>query len=128
MKIRKLIIPVAGLGTRFFPVTKSIPKEMLPIVDKPTIQILLEEAYEAVDAIDDNNIPNLREELGDVLLQVVFHAQIASENGTFSIQDVLNHICRKLVSRHTHIFGNDKSHDGQEALDIWEKNKKAEKV
>lgn len=47
MKIRKLIIPVAGLGTRFFPVTKSIPKEMLPIVDKPTIQILLEEAYEA---------------------------------------------------------------------------------
>ena len=47
MKIRKLIIPVAGLGTRFLPVTKSIPKEMLPIVDKPTIQILLEEAYEA---------------------------------------------------------------------------------
>ena len=47
MKIRKLIIPAAGLGTRFLPITKSVPKEMLPIVDKPAIQILLEEAYEA---------------------------------------------------------------------------------
>ena len=47
MKIRKLIIPVAGMGTRFLPITKTIPKEMLPIVDKPTIQILLEEAKEA---------------------------------------------------------------------------------
>lgn len=88
---------------------------------------LLEEACEAMESLDKKEPDNFADELGDVLLQVVFHAQIASENGTFSIQDVLNHICSKLVSRHTHIFGNDKSHDGQEALDIWEKNKKAEK-
>lgn len=88
---------------------------------------LLEEACEAMESLDKKSPDAFADELGDVLLQVVFHAQIASENGTFSVQDVLNHICNKLISRHTHIFGDDSSANGKEALDVWEKNKKAEK-
>ena len=88
---------------------------------------LLEEAYEAMESLDKKSPDAFANELGDVLLQVVFHSQIASENGTFSVQDVLNHICHKLVSRHTHIFGDDSTANGKEALDLWERNKKAEK-
>lgn len=88
---------------------------------------LLEEACEAMESLDTKSPDDFANELGDVLLQVVFHSEMASEAGTFSIQDVLNHICNKLISRHTHIFGNDTTKDGTEALDLWEKNKKAEK-
>ncbi len=88
---------------------------------------LLEEACEAMESLDSKSSDDFADELGDVLLQVVFHAQIANELNTFSIQDVLNHICNKLISRHTHIFGNDKTENEKEALDLWEKNKKAEK-
>ncbi len=88
---------------------------------------LLEEACEAMESLDKKNPDSFADELGDVLLQVVFHAQIGSENGTFSIQDVLNHICKKLIGRHTHIFGDDTSYNEADALDIWERNKKAEK-
>lgn len=88
---------------------------------------LLEEACEAMEAIDKKNPDDFADELGDVLLQVVFHSAIAQETDTFSIQDVLNHICKKLISRHTHIFGTDKTQNQDEALDVWEKNKKAEK-
>lgn len=88
---------------------------------------LLEEACEAMESLDKKNPDSFADELGDVLLQVVFHAQIGSENETFSIQDVLNHICNKLISRHTHIFGDDTGYNEADALDIWEKNKKAEK-
>ncbi len=88
---------------------------------------LLEEACEAMESLDKKDVDAFSDELGDVLLQVVFHSQIGSENGTFTIDDVLFHICNKLITRHTHIFGTDKSDSSDNALDIWEKNKKAEK-
>lgn len=88
---------------------------------------LLEESCEAMEALDSKSYDDFANELGDVLLQVVFHSQIASENEIFDINDVINHICKKLVSRHTHIFGDDKTETCDEALDIWEQNKKLEK-
>ena len=68
-------------------------------------QNMLEEAYEAADAIDRMDMDNLREELGDVLLQVVFHARMAQEAGRFTFDDVVDGVCRKLVYRHPHVFG-----------------------
>ncbi len=88
---------------------------------------LLEEACEAMESLDKKGTESFADELGDVLLQVVFHSQIASENGTFTIDDVLYHICNKLITRHTHIFGSDKTSNSTEALDLWEANKKKEK-
>ncbi|WP_448375081.1 nucleoside triphosphate pyrophosphohydrolase [Fervidobacterium sp.] len=66
---------------------------------------LIEEAYEVLNAIDNNDDDELKEELGDVLLQVVFHAQIATERGAFSISDVINTLSDKLIRRHPHVFG-----------------------
>lgn len=88
---------------------------------------LLEEACEVMESLDKKDSDAFADELGDLLLQVVFHAQIGYENNTFDIDDVLYHICNKLITRHTHIFGTDKSDSSDNALDIWEKNKKAEK-
>ena len=88
---------------------------------------MLEEAYEAVDAIDDNDMKHLQEELGDVLLQVVLHSQIAKENKSFDIEDVAKQISDKLVHRHPHVFGDVKVDSTQEILDNWEKLKKEEK-
>ncbi len=88
---------------------------------------MLEEAYEAVDAIDDNDMKHLQEELGDVLLQVVLHAQIAKEEKSFDIEDVAKQISDKLVHRHPHVFGDVKVDSTQEILDNWEKLKKEEK-
>ncbi|RCK74128.1 MAG: Nucleoside triphosphate pyrophosphohydrolase MazG [Anaerolineae bacterium] len=86
---------------------------------------LLEEAYELVEAIDQENIAAMREELGDLLLQVVLHAQIANEDGDFGMKDVLAGIHRKLVSRHPHVFGNLAVSGSSEVLRNWE-NLKAE--
>ena len=88
---------------------------------------MLEEAYEAVDAIDDNNISNLREELGDVLLQVVLHAQIAKDNNEFDIEDVAKELNNKLIHRHPHVFGNRKVNSTDEILQAWDELKKEEK-
>ena len=88
---------------------------------------MLEEAYEAVDAIDDNDMKHLQEELGDVLLQVVLHSQIAKEAKSFDIEDVAKQISDKLVHRHPHVFGDVKVDSTQEILDNWEKLKKEEK-
>ena len=88
---------------------------------------MLEEAYEAVDAIDDNDMGNLREELGDVLLQVVLHAQIAKDEGNFDIEDVAKELGDKLIHRHPHVFGDTKVSSTKEILDNWEKLKKEEK-
>ncbi|HIS89487.1 TPA: nucleoside triphosphate pyrophosphohydrolase [Candidatus Avigastranaerophilus faecigallinarum] len=88
---------------------------------------MLEEAYEAVDAIDDNDFKHLQEELGDVLLQVVLHAQIAKEEKAFNIEDVAKGISDKLVHRHPHVFGDVKVSSTSEILDNWEKLKKEEK-
>ena len=88
---------------------------------------MLEEAYEAVDAIDDNDMKHLREELGDVLLQVVLHAQIAKDEGVFDIEDVAKELADKLVHRHPHVFGDTKVSSTDEILDNWEQLKKEEK-
>ncbi len=88
---------------------------------------MLEEAYEAVDAIDDGNIANLKEELGDVLLQVVLHSQIAKDEGEFDIEDVAKELSDKLIHRHPHVFGNQKVNSTDDILDNWDKLKKEEK-
>jgi len=90
-------------------------------------QNFIEETYEALDAIDANDMKHLKEELGDVLLQVVLHAQIAKEEGAFDIDDVAQGISEKLVHRHPHVFGDVKVNSTQEILDNWEKLKKEEK-
>jgi tetrapyrrole methylase family protein/MazG family protein len=89
---------------------------------------MLEEAYEAVDAIDDGDISNLREELGDVLLQVVLHSQIAKDEGDFDIEDVAKELSDKLIHRHPHVFGNEKVSSTDEILANWDKLKKEEKT
>ena len=89
---------------------------------------MLEEAYEAVDAIDSGDILNLREELGDVLLQVVLHAQIAKDNGDFNIEDVAKELGDKLIHRHPHVFGDAKVNSTKDILDAWDRLKKEEKT
>lgn len=88
---------------------------------------MLEEAYEAVDAIDDNDMSHLKEELGDVLLQVILHSQIASEEGEFNLEDVAKGIKDKLIHRHPHVFGNVKVNSTDDILVNWDKLKAEEK-
>lgn len=88
---------------------------------------MIEECYEAIDALDSGDDHAFANELGDVLLQVVFHARIAEERGAFDFDDVVNEICTKLITRHTHVFGKDNAVSAEEALGQWEKNKKKEK-
>ena len=88
---------------------------------------MLEEAYEAVDAINDNDMTHLKEELGDVLLQVILHSQIAKEEGAFDIEDVAKGLHDKIIHRHPHVFGNVKVNSPEEALLSWDKIKKEEK-
>lgn len=88
---------------------------------------LLEEAYEVAAAIDANDAVNLREELGDLLLQVVFHAQIAEEEGRFGFDSVALGIAQKLVRRHPHVFGGESAADSAEVLVRWEELKRQER-
>jgi MazG family protein len=88
---------------------------------------LLEEAYEVVAAIDSADDANLCEELGDLLLQVVFHAQIASEEGRFHFEEVARGISEKLVRRHPHVFGAENAADSEAVLVRWEEIKRQEK-
>ena len=88
---------------------------------------MLEEAYEAVDAIDSGDMSNLKEELGDVLLQVVLHSQIADDEGYFNIDDVAKELNEKLMHRHPHVFGNQKVNSTDEILSNWDLLKKEEK-
>ena len=88
---------------------------------------LIEEAYEVVEAINTGDDGNLREELGDLLLQSVFHAQIATEEGRFNFDDVARSISEKLVRRHPHVFGADRCADSAEVLRKWDDIKRAEK-
>lgn len=87
----------------------------------------IEETYEVIEAIDTDNRELLREELGDVLLQVVFHARIEEEEGNFNIDDVANDICKKLIHRHPHIFADTPVSGSGEVLVNWEKIKSEEK-
>ena len=88
---------------------------------------MLEEAYEAAEAIDQQDPVHLKEELGDVLLQVVFHARMAQEAGQFSFDDVVDGVCQKLVFRHPHVFGASEAEGPDGALTSWEAQKRAEK-
>jgi tetrapyrrole methylase family protein/MazG family protein len=91
-------------------------------------QYLIEEAYEVVETIDNDDLTALEEELGDVLLQVVFHSEIAAENGYFDITDVISGICRKLIHRHPHVFGDVSVADADEVVSNWEQIKREEKA
>ena len=88
---------------------------------------LIEETYEVVEAIDNDDSVLLREELGDLMLQVVFHARMAEEEGAFDIGDVCDEICRKLIVRHPHIFSDVTASTSGEVLDNWDKIKRATK-
>lgn len=81
---------------------------------------LVEETYEVCEAIDNSDMTLLREELGDLLFQVVFHARIAEENGLFDFGDVVNDICRKMIVRHDHVFGNTHYQNLDEQLSGWD--------
>ena len=89
---------------------------------------MLEEAYEAVDAIDENDMAHLREELGDVLLQVLLHSQIASESNEFTLDDVAKELKEKLIHRHPHVFGTAKINNANDVLKTWDKLKSEEKT
>jgi len=90
-------------------------------------QYLIEETYEVLEAIDKKDYDKLLEELGDVLLQVVFHGQIAKERGEFDILDISSRVCQKMIDRHVHIFGDVKLSTADEVVDSWEAIKKKEK-
>jgi len=87
----------------------------------------IEEAYEVADAIDRNDMNSLREELGDLLLQPIYHAQIASEENLFTIEDVIKDITDKMISRHPHVFGNTQAQTSEDVNEIWEQKKQQEK-
>lgn len=88
---------------------------------------MIEEAYEAVDAIDKRDAENMCEEFGDVFLQSILQSDIAQKNGEFDFDDVCDGLCKKLIGRHTFIFGGDSAGDPDEALTLWEKAKAVEK-
>lgn len=85
---------------------------------------LLEETHEVLEAIDDGDLASLREELGDLVLQVVFHSEIAYEEGAFTVADVLDELRAKLISRHPHVFGDLQVSGADEVLSNWEKMKR----
>ena len=80
---------------------------------------MLEEAYEVCEAIDNLDYEHMKEELGDVLLQVVFHSSMANSAGQFDLNDVVDGVCKKLVFRHPHLFGDVKADDPNGALNAW---------
>lgn len=86
----------------------------------------IEEAYEVAEAIDNNDMQNLREELGDLLLQPIYHAQMASEQGAFDINDVINDITAKMIHRHPHVFGDGKAMTAEDVNAIWDAKKAQE--
>ncbi len=89
--------------------------------------LTIEETYELSDAIIAENMPELKKELGDLIMHIVFYAKIASEDSLFDISDVLNSVCDKLIYRHPHIYGETKVADAKEVAENWEKLKLKEK-
>src|SRR5579863_6276903 len=87
----------------------------------------IEEAYEVADAIDRGDLAELKEELGDLLLQVVYHARMAEEDGAFAFADVAEAICDKMIRRHPHVFGEAKHRDAAEQTVAWDKIKAEER-
>ena len=89
---------------------------------------LIEECYEVIDALDVGTPGMVREELGDLLFQIIFHARIAEEKGAFTIADVISAIVEKMTRRHPHVFGEEKMSTAEEVLATWEEIKKKEKT
>ncbi|MBC7766182.1 MAG: nucleoside triphosphate pyrophosphohydrolase [Hyphomonadaceae bacterium] len=87
----------------------------------------IEETYEALEALDSGDSGKFADELGDVLLQIVFHAQIAKDAGTFTTDDVLRCICQKMIDRHPHVFGNVQVNTPEQVVSNWDEIKKREK-
>lgn len=87
----------------------------------------IEETYELCDALIRNDNENIREELGDVLLHIVFYAKIGEEKGAFDIKDVCDHLCKKLIFRHPHVYGKAQANTTEEVLHSWEQLKLKEK-
>jgi XTP/dITP diphosphohydrolase len=102
-------------------------RENCPWDKKQTIESLrhltIEETYELADAILEKDLPNIKKELGDILLHIVFYARIASETKEFDIADVINSLCDKMISRHPHIYGDVKVNNEQDVKENWEKLK-----
>jgi MazG family protein len=97
--------------------------------DRHTLKpMLVEETYEVLEAIENNDIPGLQEELGDLLLHVVFHARLGKETGEFDIDQVIDGLCDKLVRRHPHVFGSDTAGTAEEVIRKWEALKADEKA
>ncbi len=88
---------------------------------------MIEETYEVLEALDAGDKEKFCNELGDLLLQIVFHAQIAKENGDFDMSDVITEVCQKLISRHPHIFGDVRADTAEKVVENWEAIKKKEK-
>ncbi len=88
----------------------------------------IEEVYEYLEAVDNKDISNMREELGDTLLQIILHAQIAAENNHFTIEQIASEIGDKLIRRHPHVFGNTQVASSREVIANWEEIKKKEKA
>ena len=88
---------------------------------------LLEEAYEVCEAIDEKSTEHLREELGDLLMQIIFHSDIEESEGRFNLDDVADEACKKLILRHPHVFGDTKVSNTAEVLDNWDAIKRVEK-
>ena len=88
---------------------------------------LIEETYEAIEGIDCNSDEMMKEEFGDILLQVVFHANIAKDRNAFNIDDICDGICKKLIYRHPHVFGDIEVENSTEVLKNWDELKKKEK-
>ncbi|MBQ1957147.1 MAG: nucleoside triphosphate pyrophosphohydrolase [Clostridia bacterium] len=88
----------------------------------------IEETYEAIEAIDNDDSVLMREELGDVMFQVMFHARIEEEQGRFDVGDVVNDVCAKLIHRHPHVFGSVVAENTEKVLENWEKIKGEEKT
>ena len=89
---------------------------------------LVEECAEVLEAIDSGDTENLCEELGDVLYQVMIQSQIASEQGLFTVEDVIDGLCEKMIRRHPHVFGDAVAATPEESLDLWNEIKKQEKA
>lgn len=93
---------------------------------KSIIKNVIEEAYELADALEKEDIPHIIEELGDLLMQVIFHLAIAQEDMEFEPNDVYTALCRKLIDRHPHVFGDVVANNSTQSLDVWEQQKKKE--
>lgn len=106
-------------------------REKCPWDKKQTFESLriqtIEETYELTEAIIDNDMDEVKKELGDILLHVVFYAKMGSEQGKFDIADVINSLCQKLIYRHPHVFGDEKANSAEAVLQNWEQLKLKEK-